>query len=664
LIVIAALAYLPLIARLGQYSDDAFFLWVGHALGAHNLVAVISDDRPGSSYLFELTHTWFGTDLQVRHLVQWAVHVIGGIALWVALRALFPRQRTAALGAAILFTIYPGYLMMPMPVVTHNYVFSLSLAAVSFALTVYGEIAYSARARWTLRILAVISGLVYLYVVDSFLPLEVVRWLFLLIVAFRPALHAPSFARRIGRLLWSFAPYAIMVAIFLFWRLAIFVPTRPSVDLSHVLELYERYDNAFSNFLTRYSVDVWDMLVSAWFAPLGLRFPDAAAFTSLFGIWVVGVALIAGGAFVIYTRLAPLDGRESARRWGVALIGGGIAAAAAALLLSVFTFQFPAFNSDANRFSLSAVFGAVLVVMGVTMLFPVRLRAIFPTLLIGVATLTQLGNAAAFSRNWEAQRQIFWQLSERAPQLREGTAVILSNPDITTNLYVDIMSQWTFAFNLLYFYDWNWDGWFGTDDFTPPLGFDYLHDGSVLAMGVGQMQRIPYRGGIIWVNNHYETPLVVLAPHGGSCLRVLDSRRGELPIWSGDAPTAALSQIDLILADAPPIVPNAGIFGAPPPLDWCNFFQRGDLARQRGDWVRVLAQFDAAATAGFAPVDPTELLPFIEAALRLNDSERAQMLIDQMMALIPDPAPLCGLLARSSLNTPASDAVRAGTGCV
>jgi hypothetical protein len=52
--------------------------------------------------------------------------------------------------------------------------------------------------------------------------------------------------------------------------------------------------------------------------------------------------------------------------------------------------------------------------------------------------------------------------------------------------------------------------------------------------------------------------------------------------------------------------------------DWCYYFQKANLAHQRGDWQAVADLGDEAKAKGYTAQDANEWLPFIEGYARIG----------------------------------------------
>jgi hypothetical protein len=94
---------------------------------------------------------------------------------------------------------------------------------------------------------------------------------------------------------------------------------------------------------------------------------------------------------------------------------------------------------------------------------------------------------------------------------------------------------------------------------------------------------------------------------------ILDQHLPDKPRFFKDA--LSFSKPDLVLMDAiSPATPPIPLFSPEPEHDWCYYFEKAELARQRGDWEEVTRLGDQALTIDqeFYRKNAAELLPFIE----------------------------------------------------
>jgi hypothetical protein len=625
--LLSRLIYLP---SLGFYWGDSFFVWMAHFLGVESMIPALSDDRPGSGILFMLTALLIGDAPIAWHIALLVIWLIAALLIWHILRMIAPHLRAAALVGAAIFTVYPGYLLHPQTVNLQNYTITLTLALFSIWLSVR---AVTTESRW-LHIPAMITAFCYLMILDIFAPLELLRFGLLTFV-----ILDRFGTRRLRQIAASFAPYLVTLLIVLVWRTLIFSPARSETNFSSIIALYRAdFAGTLSRALQFWINGVLEAFVSAWHAPFLDRIADAAHI----GI-ILTLALVGGmTAALILRRFHDADSRSAAP--GLGLLKVGIISAIAAIALPAFMMQSVDLFSANNRYLLASVVGISIASAGLWTLLS-RARVISQVVfgaVIAVGIGTQLANADRYARNWEFQRQMVWQLAARAPRIAPDTVLMAAWGYPADNTYDRGIAELFYTPNLFYHYD---DRMFG-------LSGDVLTVESLDWIAQGYERVLIFRTNWYPYTLRYANSLIFSMPNAVSCLRVIDPVRQEMPASFNSAQphlnpilrdrvaqVARFSRIDRIQTDAPAAQPPAHIFGAPPD-DWCQLFQRADLARQRGDWNAVVSLYDPRfllldpSRQGFpstSPRDPSELLPF-EEALRMTgrdtDADAIRALID------------------------------------
>jgi hypothetical protein len=89
-----------------------------------------------------------------------------------------------------------------------------------------------------------------------------------------------------------------------------------------------------------------------------------------------------------------------------------------------------------------------------------------------------------------------------------------------------------------------------------------------------------------------------------------DFSQNEDPIIPLTAPYSNIDQIDV---DATAHQPESVFFGNEPAHNWCYYYEKASLARQKGDWQEVARLGKEAAALKYQPADLTEWMPFLEA---------------------------------------------------
>jgi hypothetical protein len=146
-----------------------------------------------------------------------------------------------------------------------------------------------------------------------------------------------------------------------------------------------------------------------------------------------------------------------------------------------------------------------------------------------------------------------------------------------------------------------------------------------------QRQEFDNRKNIITYKN-YRNILILSQPTSKSCVHVID---GLQPEFSQSEPDSirvigSYSEIEHVLVDGTPHTPPTGVFGPEPDHAWCYYYQKAELARQRGDWDEVLKLGDDIAGEKLAPKDIIEWMPFLQAYAHAGDVDRLTELAPQI----------------------------------
>ncbi|MCJ7511656.1 MAG: hypothetical protein MUO23_01645, partial [Anaerolineales bacterium] len=267
-----------------------------------------------------------------------------------------------------------------------------------------------------------------------------------------------------------------------------------------------------------------------------------------------------------------------------------------------------------DRYTLQATIGVALLLVGLLGKFvKPSLRSWILLGMVALSVGTHFLNGRAWAEFWEAERQLWWQLSWRAPQLQPGTTLLVQMPG--EGFYEDY-EVWGPA-NLIY-YPESRNILIGAEVFTE----DTIEKVRVGASEIRGMRKI------IDYPRDYEKALVLARPSGQSCVHALDGSRLELPESPGSLARVAgqfshIDQIDVAPTQAPAV---PAFFGPEAPHAWCYYYQQALLARQRGDWTEVARLADQVEASNLKPLDLSEWIPFIEGyVLDGRESEAAEL---------------------------------------
>jgi hypothetical protein len=232
--------------------------------------------------------------------------------------------------------------------------------------------------------------------------------------------------------------------------------------------------------------------------------------------------------------------------------------------------------------------------------------------LLGFSVATQSLNIQKWADYWDVQREFWWQLTWRAPEIRDNTLVMAYLPE--GYVFQQDYEIWG-PVNLIY------------RPFplsVPRIQSEVLNQGTVLDILEGRYTD-PYVRDI-FLPRDFQKLLLISQPTTSSCIHVID---GAMPAYSANErliveKVGGFSKVDFIdTAGAAPAPPTA-IFGREPEHGWCYYYQQASLARQSGDWVRIGELYEAAVSSGLEPADTSEYFVFIEGLTNLGRTGEAK----------------------------------------
>jgi hypothetical protein len=284
----------------------------------------------------------------------------------------------------------------------------------------------------------------------------------------------------------------------------------------------------------------------------------------------------------------------------------------------IFAFRDVRWGNGYDRYTLQATLAASLVTVGFLWAFtrPAFRRWILMGLLT-IAIFTQYLNGMHWAGFWEAQRQLWWQLAWRAPQVEPGTVLLAELP---IDGYYEDYEVWAPA-NLIY------------NPMSPSvqIASEVFTEATAEKVRLGVHDERGMRQIVAFARD-YNRVLVASRPTEGSCVHFLDGRRPEFPVGA-DGLVRGLSPYsdpDLIDVQPSPAPRLPDLFGPEPDHGWCYYYQQGSLARQRGDWAQLLNLAEAIEEQDLRPADRSEWLPFLEGYVYAGKIEQAQRIASQI----------------------------------
>ena len=255
--------------------------------------------------------------------------------------------------------------------------------------------------------------------------LEATRLAFL---ALQVSRRAGTLRERARRLVQVWLPYAGLLAAFLVWRVLIFKSARSVTNVGSLAAKYTGDPLGMgANLLLGFLKDFFEAVISGWFVPLYQLTSKAPVRVFLpallIGLVGAGLAWAAGRGL-----LAQRPGEERSG-WSKEAVLIGLLSIAGGILPVIAADRDIFFESQFDRYTLHLTLGIALLLVGLAhlVLAPASRGALF-ALLVGVSLMTQFANGVYWKEFWQVQRQLWWQLSWRAPDLKENTLLAVNLP--------------------------------------------------------------------------------------------------------------------------------------------------------------------------------------------------------------------------------------------
>jgi hypothetical protein len=628
------LTYAISIPQLGYYRDDWYLLWSGEARGPASIIPLFATDRPFMGVIYSYAYRLLGDTIVNWHLYALLWRFIGGLAFFWILRLLWPEHKYVATVMTVLFMIYPGFLSIPNANTKQNHLYGFGTALLSIALMLAATKTKNQVWKIVSYLLSLLLTANYLFIYEYMIGFEGARLALLEYSLYQDGIR--KFGKLTLETLKRVWPYFLVTAGFLYWRIFIFEGERNATDAGKLAASYlSDFRNMSLRLILETVKDFLDTSIFAWFA-----FPyiwiSGARYSEL--LTAVGIAVLVIALVVLYTLLAK-------RAWGIVqsekdsvLIRDFVRLGAFIILCAIV----PVIFSDRQvelfdaykSYGLHPIPGVILFVAGIVLMLQPNFRKWMVITLIAISVTTQILNANNWAQYWEFQRQMWWQLTWRAPDIQDDTLVMTYsaggyNPEQDYEIWGPL--------NLIYRpgrYE------------APAIQAEVLN--SAIAFDIVKREVRNNMVRDIRLHRDFNNVLLMSMSSISSCLHVLD---GTLPVYTASEASllkqvGAYSHMERIIPTATAPTPPSAIFGTEPEHNWCYYYQKASLARQTGDWQRVKELYREADKAGFDTDDKSEMIPYLEALVNLGNYEDARTLYNkEIKGSAEMRLPLCDQLA-------------------
>ena len=633
LLWLTVLSYGITLPWLGLYSDDWPFLYVYETAGLSGVADFLAWSRPLAGWLYGLIVAPFGWQFWAFHLVFLFLRWATGVFFWQLVRRIFPGQERCAAWAAALLVVYPAFKQQPLAVeyILHFIVLNIFL----FSLWSMLNAAEDGPRTWLWRVLGWIFSL-HFFIIEYFAGLELLRPALLWMVL-RRSENDPR--RRARRVLAEWVPYLLTAGGFVFWRLALHPFSGYPPALLDALK-----ENLGGGLLTlgqRVLEDSYTVLIGTWVQVFS-TFPAGARLTALWAAVVLAAFFSLGFYF---WRFHPSSGEQRAPRregMGIFLLGLYavlISGAPQWVTLIPLRLTFPW-----DRSTLPFIVGVSLAGAGaIGLLRERRAQTVLISLLLAFSIGLHLQNANTYRKEWDILTRFFWQLTTRIPGLEPGTIVSLDESPFAYHVdkFLTPLLNWSYAPD------------------SPSLKLPYIFydfyklDQRFPDLAKGEQKITWGYGNLDFTGSNQKIVLAAYSPP--ACLQVLTpAEDGARMLTPATRKYLELSRPDSIQPEpAVPARPPA-FLGVLPPLDWCYYYEKADLARQQQNWEEAARLGEEALEKGLRPGYPSEWLVFIESNARAGLLERAFQLSREIPAEEYFQKALCRTWQRLALDLPAA----------
>ncbi len=398
-------------------------MWFLHAFGPGIFPTAFSIDRPLQGYLFVLTTSIFGESLFAWQVFGILSRWILGVAFGAVLTAIWPKKPLQVVGAVILFMVYPGFSQQNIAITYGHQQLIYAATMISFLLMILAVKTQKRSAIYTL--FSLVIGLLSMFALEYFYGLELLRPVFIWL-ALSEAGHLGS--KRMIETIKRWAPYLFMNLAFLAWRLT---HTTPRGEVTIFNKLREAPGETIVSLFQTIFGDIYASAVTVWVRAVGnLNFAGIKRSVML---GYLGIAISVGILVLILMLLARHRSDSNHKstkqdRWGQTAILIGIYA----LLVGGWSFWVTDLRLELSvpwdRFTQPLMLGASLLLIGlIDRLFrPYWLKIMFVAFLAGVSAGNHFYYAVNYRQEWIDQRNFFWQLAWRAPEIEPGTVLLTS----------------------------------------------------------------------------------------------------------------------------------------------------------------------------------------------------------------------------------------------
>jgi hypothetical protein len=646
IVVCSLLAYGVMVPWLGLYTDDWTFLSAYHNFGSQGLFDYFQLHRPVWGLTYQIAMPLLGTKAWVWNLYGIFWRVTASLSFYWLLRLVWPQRKKFALMAGVLFAIYPGYLLQPLSLVMGQVVMVYAVFILSLVFTVLAI--QNTKHKIVFTILAMFGSLFNITAMEYFLPLEVIRLVLIYVVL--PGNRKPS--KRFFDSLKLWLPYAVVLLAVAIYRVFFY---KDQTNIYSMVLLNALKANAFTA-LVQLVKDILNSIyqasIYAWVQPLGSLFTAVRHLNKL-NLIILGfsgaVFLVVLFAALRLIKREPQPGR-SGIDWTPLIVS----------LIALFIAGWPFYITGLkvlpsgfySRFTLPFIFGAAILVAFILDLIKINWASalVFSILVssgIGYHFTSQNSLRMVTVDNTRTVYELLW----RIPGLQPGSTLVV-NEGSEYFTYSTLAAQ----LNLLYplqpgekiSYGWFWPKELSQLTSNPITAGQNFTEGLI---------PYPFSGNT--------SRLIAIQTLPDACLRVIAPESIKVEKSLVNYGVSSISDPSLINLNDQQKALEIQAFGPEPAHGWCYYFEKTDLALQKGDLASIVENYAQVQKQSLKALQPVEWLPYIEGLGRAGKVSDALGISQQLLTEQKSDKPLtdgvCSTWSRIKVSNPSSAVTTAMT---
>jgi hypothetical protein len=611
-LILVGLSFAIYLPSLGYYFDDWPQLYSMVVRGVEGIKTYFAyDSRPFGWVTAWLLYKLWGTNAIAWHLFNYLIHWLTGIIIYLTLTKIWPASRKTIAWMVILFAVYPAFDQQSAAIIYTGYRVSFLCFWLSLLLMILYVTTKKYRILWL--VLGLMLNMVNLFTVEYFIGLELVRPLILWFII------EDKGRKKISKVLLNWLPWLLLTAAFAFWRLFLMENLR-SLSLFFFSNLVASPKAALTFLFEAILKTYMKVLFGVWYAAFDPAMIDLSSAYRIIALGLVLLVFVSLVVLLLFNRKRWIKEESqdtNPLKQQLWLGAAGIFCGSLPVWLIMRSYG-ETESVYIDRFALPIMWAAALLLTALlTRLFREHMlrRNLILAALIALAVGKNFSDTNSYKWSTTMQNRIFYQLKWRAPGLKPNTTLVAAR-ELFANMGAYEVG---FKLNLLY----------PTSQSMPQLDYYF---GTTLKLFPRDITDITDDAKKIKAQRWYaeyeafgRDSLVVnwsLEPQ--DCLWVLSINDRYNPLLYGNTAQALTgSNLLRILQVDPTFTPDIRLFGTEDRNNWCYYYQSADLARQNGDWAKVVSLYEQAKAAGFSPANGVELIPFIEGYARNGQADVA-----------------------------------------